>query len=218
MVEGNYAEKIIDEVSIDEGEFVKFLERRRSIKAFKEKEIPKEIIEKIINAAKYSPNQNKNLSIKVINDKELIKEVDKYAVKFVKRIYKLMFGWKITEMFISLFYKDIRTIKAKMEHGGLNGVIHENTQAIILVIGNRKLAVTESSGHYMLASMMYMAEMLKIGTCLMDSIYLTFRNNKKLRKRFGISEDVLGAMIIGYSNENIVNIPKGYQVSYSWNR
>jgi nitroreductase len=96
-----------------------------------------------------------------------------------------------------------------MEHGRLNGVIYENAQAIILVIGNRKLAVTESSGHYMLASMMYMAEMLKIGTCLIDSIYLTFRNNKKLRKRFGISEDVLGAMIIGYSNENILKYPKG---------
>jgi Fe-S-cluster-containing hydrogenase component 2 len=105
MVDGNYAEKIVDEVSIDESEFVKFLERRRSIKTFKEKGIPKEIIEKIINAAKYSPNQNKNLSVKVINDKELIKEVDKYAVKFVKRIYKLMFGWKIAEMFISLFYR-----------------------------------------------------------------------------------------------------------------
>jgi nitroreductase len=217
-VNGKYAGKIADPVMIDETEFVKFLERRRSIKKFKDVEVSKELLEKVISAAKYAPNQNKNISIKIINDRELIKEVDQVATKMVKRLYGLMFGFKPIELLISIFYRDIRTIKAKMKHGGFKHVIYENAQAIILVTGNRKVTVTESSSHYMLASMIYMAEMLKLGTCLMDSIRLTFQMNHKIRKLFGIKEDVLGAMIIGYSDESIVNIPRGYEISNSWNR
>ena len=59
-----------------------------------------------------------------------------------------------------------------------------------MVVGDRKTPVTESSGHYVLATMMCVAEVLRIDTCIKDSIYLAFRTNGKLRKRFGINEEV----------------------------
>jgi hypothetical protein len=77
--------------------------------------------------------------------------------------------------------------------------------------------VTERSAHYMLATMMYMAEALGIGNCLMDSLYLTLRTNPTLKKRLGIKEDVFGTLVLGYSSERIVNIPRGYEVPIKWN-
>jgi hypothetical protein len=51
----------------------------------------------------------------------------------------------------------------------------------------------------------------------MDAVYLTFRMNGKLRRKFGIREDVLGALVLGYSDEQIVNIPQGYELDITFN-
>lgn len=61
------------------------------------------------------------------------------------------------------------------------------------------------------------AEALGVGSCLMDSIYLAFRTNRKLRRRFSIDDDVLGALVLGYSDERIVNVPKGYELGVRYN-
>lgn len=216
-VNGSYPERIDETKQVDSEQIHSLFEKRRSTKHFKEKAIPREIIEKIVSVAKYAPNQNKNLSVQVIDEKQLINEIDKSAIAFVKTIYRIIFGFKPLELLIRLIYKDIETIKRKMEHGSFQRVIYENTQVIIIVSGNKKIAVTERSAHYMLATMMYMAESLGIGNCLMDSIYLAIRTNRKLRKRLKIEEDVFGVLVLGYSNENVKNIPRGYEVDVRWN-
>lgn len=216
-VNGIYPDRIDETKKVDAEQICSLFEKRRSIKHYKEKAIPKETIEKIVSVAKYAPNQNKNLSVLVIDEKQLIDEIDKSAIAFVKTIYRILFGFKPVELLIRLLYKDIGTIKKKMEHNSFQRVINENTQVIIIVTGNKKIAVTERSAHYMLATMMYMAESLGIGNCLMDSIYLTLKTNRKLKKRLKIKEDVFGVLVLGYSNENVKNVPRGYEVSVRWN-
>ncbi len=212
MVNGKYPERIANLKEINSDDIFSILERRRSIKKFQKKEIPKEVLEKILSVAKFAPNQNKNISIVVIKDAELIKTIDEYAVEFVKKFYKLLFGLKIFTKFISIFYKDIYVIKEKMEYRNFESVLYENTQIIIIATGNKHAPVTESSSHYLLANLMIMAEALGVGSCLMDSVLLTLKTNRELRKRLDINEDVLCAMVLGYSDENIVNIPRGYEV------
>lgn len=216
-VNGIYPDKIDETRNIDFEQIYYLFEKRRSIKHYMDKTIPKEIIEKIVSAAKFAPNQNKNLSVLVIDDKLLINEIDKAAITFVKKMYRILFGLKPVESIIRLIYKDIGALKKKMEHNSFQRVINENTQVIIIVTGNKRVAVTASSAHYMLATMMCMAESLGVGNCLMDSIYVTLRTNRKLRKRLKIEEDVLGVLVLGYSNENVKNIPRGYEVNVRWN-
>lgn len=216
-INGIYPDKIDETKKVDSEQIYSLFEKRRSTKRFKAQAIPKEIIEKIVSVAKYAPNQNKNLSVLVIDDKRLIDEIDKSAIAFVKTMYRILFGFKPVELFIRLFYKDSGTLKRKMEHNSFQRVIYENAQVIIIVTGNKKIPVTERSAPYMLATMMYMADSLGIGNCLMDSIYLTLRTNRKLRKRLKIDEDVFGVLVLGYSNENVKNIPRGYDVNVRWN-
>jgi nitroreductase/NAD-dependent dihydropyrimidine dehydrogenase PreA subunit len=216
-VNGVYPKKIDETKQVDSEQIYALFEKRRSTKHFKEKPIPKEIIEKIVSVAKYAPNQNKNLSVLVIDEKQLINEIDKSAIAFVKTMHRILFGFRPVELLIRLFYKDIGTIKRKMELNSFQRVIYENTQVIIIVTGNQKIPVTERSAPYMLATIMYMAESLGIGNCLMDSIHLALRTNRKLRKRLKIEEDVFGVLTLGYSDENIKNIPRGYEVDVRWN-
>ncbi len=217
MVNGCYPEKISNNIVCDGDQVYALLEKRRSIKKFKDKQIPEDVLEKIVSVSKFAPNQNKNISLHVITDKILIAEIDRVVIKFVKKMYKLLFRFKAVELLISLFYKDLPIIKAKMEHGNFNHGIYQNTQAIIIATGKKNIPVTESSAHYVLAAIMFMAESSGVGSCLMDSIYIALRTDKKARKLLTIDEDVLGVLTLAYSDEGIINIPRGYELNTIYN-
>ena len=217
MVNGRHPEKLESDIDIEPEKIYSLLERRRSIKRFSNKEIPEEVMGKILSAASFAPNQNKNISLHVITDKHLIDMIDRAVMRFVKRFYKLLFGFKPVELFISIFYKDIRVIKAKMELTLFNYGIYPDTQAVIVAVGKKKVPVTESSAHYVLAALMFMAEALGVGSCLMDSISLALRTDKKTCGQLKIKEDVLGVLALGYSAEKIINVPKGYKVNAFYN-
>src|SRR5512138_1870690 len=68
LVAGAEPEKIVER-SLPEPALVRgMLERRRSAKRFLDKPIPAEVLDAIVEAAKYSPNQNKNLTLHVFDD------------------------------------------------------------------------------------------------------------------------------------------------------
>ena len=63
MVNDTYPDKISDSGKTPSSEeLVSLIKRRRSIKNFKDKRIPKKVLLKIVSAARYAPNQNKNIS------------------------------------------------------------------------------------------------------------------------------------------------------------
>lgn len=220
MINNIYPEKIKVYMPVSPPDLKKMFEKRRSIKHFKKQQIPRKILEDIVSVAKYAPNQNNNISILVIDDIELINEIDKKALLFVKFFYRLFFSIKPLVSLLDIFFKGLKVIKRKMENTlkTHKHVVKENTQALIIAIGDRYAPVTESSAHYLLSTMMYYAESLGIGNCLMDSIKITFDTNRSLRKKFNIKKNILGVLSLGYSDENIVNIPRGYELNIQWNK
>ncbi len=211
---------VINKIGYDE--LVSLLELRRSTKKFIQKKIPNDIIEKIARSAKYAPNQNKNIDILIINDPQIIQTIDLYALKFVMRLYKLMFSFKPITKFISLFSKSLHVIKKKMARDLFikQKVVKENTNVLLIAIGNPRMPVTELSAQYLLGTMILSAVSLNIGCTLMDSLKLTINNNKKIKNHLGINktEKALGVLALGYSNERIINIPQGYELNLHWNK
>ncbi len=202
-------------------DLISLLKLRRSTKCFVQQDIPKDIVEKIVDSAKYAPNQNKNIDILIINDSQIIQTIDKYALKFVKRWYGMMFSFKPITAFISLFAKSLHVIKKKMARDLFTKqrVVKENTNVLLIAIGNPKTPVTEMSAQYILSTMILSAVSLNIGCTLMDSLKLTINNNKKVKNMLGIkkTDKALGVLALGYSNEKIINIPQGYEINLYWN-
>jgi nitroreductase/NAD-dependent dihydropyrimidine dehydrogenase PreA subunit len=217
MVNNTYPDRISDLPKTSD--ITGLFERRRSIKHFLEKPLSRNILQKIVSAARYAPNQNKNISILVIDDKHLIQVIDGCALSFVRFFYNILFGFKPLTAVFGLFSRNMRTLKKKMEHDLLinKHIVKENTQALILLTGDRRVPVTRNSAYCMLTTIVYMAESLGIGNCIMDSLALTFAWKRGLRKILNISENVLGVLALGYSGEGIVNIPRGYEVFVRWN-
>jgi len=219
LVNGTYPDRIVhaDPVSPDSLELL--LEKRRSTKLFKAKSLSREILDRIVSVARYAPNQNKNIDIHVIDDPELLAQIDRDALAYVRRMYRLLFGFRPLTWFFGLFSRKLPVIKRKMEYDlhRRAGVMKKNCQAVVVLSGDRRVPVTAHSAPYLMANMIIMAETLGIGTCLMHSIYLTIRRSRALRKRLGIRHDPLAAMVLGYSAEHVVNIPRGCEVAVSWN-
>ncbi len=218
-VNGHHPERISEMCICSSTELRSLFEKRRSIKHFIDKRVPREILQEIISIAGYSPNQNKNISVHVVDDAQLLQEIDESAVSFVRAIYRFLFVLNPVAPLLMIVSREFRTIRRKMEYDLVTRkkVMKDNTQALIILTGRKSVPVTESSAHYMLASVMYMAEASGIGTCLMDSFVLSLNANPGIRRVLGIRHSVLGVLALGYSSEQILNIPRGYQPDIKWN-
>jgi hypothetical protein len=53
-----------------------------------------------------------------------------------------------------------------------------------------------------------------IGSCLMDFLRRTLNGDRSLRKILGIGKQVkvLAVLLLGYSDEKVINIPQGYKI------
>ncbi len=214
--------KITDQAITGYEELLSLLKLRRSTKKFTAQNIPKEIIEKIARSAEYAPNQNKNIDILIIDNPQIIESIDTYAMKSIQRWYRLMFTFKLITRFISLFSGSLHVIRKKMERDLFikKHIVKENTNVLMVTIGDPRVPVTEMSAQYLLGTMILTAVSLNIGCTLMDSIKLTINNNKKIKNMLGIAkkESAFGALALGYSNEKLVNIPRGYALNLHWNK
>ncbi len=222
MVNSTAPERIKGEVALKPTDLLALLARRRSIKVFKERRLPQDKLRSIVEVAKYAPNQNKNIDAIVINDREIIEHIDLCALQTYRRMYRALFSVKALTSLLSLFSPFLFTSKKKMEFDLLTRrkIVKPGTQALILMVGNRRVPVTESSAQYMLATMIIFSESLGIGSCLMDSLRIAINMNSKIRNRLKIpkAQKVLGVLALGYSDEKIVNIPRGYELNVQWNR
>lgn len=201
--------------------FMELLRRRRSIKHFKDKEVPKETLKMLVEAAQYAPTMNKGIELIVIDDQNVISDLNSYALGQVKRMYTLLFGSRLLYRFFSLFAQTLPIIKRKMERDLIKrkSILKDNTQALIIVIGDTSVPVTASSGQYYLANMLLYAETLGLGSCLMDSMKIAINGSGKARELLCIPKGfkVLGVLSMGYPAERILNIPRGYAVKAGWN-
>ena len=221
LVNNTAPEKIDSAITLKSGDLLALLARRRSTKIFKEKGLSENTLKSIIDVSKYAPNQNKNIDIIVITDREIVDHIDTSALNLYRRVYQVLFSLKPVIFFLTRLSPSLFTIKKKMEYDLFTSkrIVKPGTQALILLVGNRRVPVTESSAHYLLSTMIIFAESLGVGSCLMDSVKIALNWNVRTRKKLRIPRkwSVLGVLALGYSNEKIVNIPRGYMPRVQWN-
>ena len=197
------------------------LSRRRSIKVFStNKKLSKSTIQEVVRVAKYAPNQHKNIDAVVITSSWMLDIIDQRALQLYKRIYSILFSVAILTRLFRIFSSDLFVTKRKMEYDLFvrKQILKPETQALVVLVGNKKAVVTESSAQYLLATMIIFAESIGIGSCLMDSVKIVMNLNRKLRKEISVEggKKVLGVLALGYSAEKIVNIPRGYELNIRW--
>lgn len=97
--------------------------------------------------------------------------------------------------------------------------MYENTAAVYILFGAAKIPVTKTSAQYLLSTIIIYEQYLGFGTCLMDSLKHTLNSDGLLKRRLCIPRNrkVPVVLIAGYTGENILNKPVGYQPGIYWN-
>jgi nitroreductase/NAD-dependent dihydropyrimidine dehydrogenase PreA subunit len=195
------------------------LKKRRSVRNFTDKKVSREILSKIAEISIYAPSMNRDIEAIIIDDKEIMSEIDRVAFKFYNNIYKYLFNNKILLSIMNIFSEDIEITKKKLENSVKSGKIVYDAPAMIILLGDKRVILTEISAQYHLYNIMLYCESMGLATCLMDSVKIIMSAKKKLRKMLNIPNNlsILGAVLIGYPKEKLINTAEGMSMKYSWN-
>ena len=224
-VEGLNEEKFVSvkELDIDDNQLLSLLKQRRSIRRYKDKPVPREITNRIIDATHSSPTGTGRRTTGVIiidNPKtlatfsELVYQVYEGLEKnlknpiarfFIKRrVGQQTFNYTLKSFVMPGMHWYIRWYRA-----GKSNEILRDCPALMLFHS----PVNEPMGAgNCLTSAFYaimMAQVMKIGTCFNDLIPPACNRSSKIRNLLGLPDDreVYASITMGYSKYQFKRIP-----------
>jgi len=197
----------------NESEFLNLLATRRAVRNFKDKPVPKELLEKIVQAIKLAPPSFPPIKTElvVVQNRELIKSALPYMIEFYDFVLSSMKN-PIARFFIkqSAGKEKFNVIKNHLVplmksrlpelKLGTEDTLTRNASAMILFHANKN-AENYQTDIYIAASYGMLAlHSLGLGGSIMDIIPPPINKKDELKKMFLIPEtnEVVTSLIIGY--------------------
>ena len=146
-----------------ENEIIKCIKERRSIRRYLDKDIPKELIEKIIEAGRYAPSAEDRQPWRfiVITNKEKIRELSNEVKNQIRNVLKNKWKWKRK-------YKELKDERLLLF---LNAIVHSrkdivfyDAPVVIFILTDDKVFNDESCA-CSAQNMMLAAWSMGIGSC-----------------------------------------------------
>lgn len=200
----------------------------RSVRNYKDRPVPREIIEDLLDTARYSPSAHNDQNVKytVVTDRDLLKRISK---KMMGRFAKLLgLGEMPGVRFALNIFKDIKPVKGINSYlensdfyksqieGGRDFIFYDAPVLILLhakpaafVRDNCLIAATNIANH---------ASSQGLGTCFMGILIITAKFDRKLRNRLGIppGEKLYTALVCGYPEYNFQKTVSRKPVRVKW--
>jgi len=187
---------------------------RRAIRNFKNKPVPRELLEKIVEAISFAPPSFPPLrtNIIVVQNTELIRQALPFMINFYERLLKMMKNVIIrffirkevgNKKFKMMQYHLVPLLKSRIPalKEGTEDTLTRNAPAIILFLAdkngediNQDISIAATYG-------VLSAHSLGLGGSIMDIIPPAINKDKVLKNMFGIpdEQEVITSMIVGYS-------------------
>jgi nitroreductase len=196
-----------------EKSFYNMIRSRRAIRNFKDKPVPKELLDKIVEAISFAPPGFPPLKVKIIvvQNTELIRQALPNMIRLYeslvsmlkKPIYRFFIKKEVGEKKFKLMQEHlipVLTSRLPALKNGTEDTITRNAPAMILFLAdkngediNQDISIAATYG--MLAT-----HSLGLGGSIMDLIPPAINKDKELRKLFVIPDnhEVVTSIIIGY--------------------
>lgn len=201
-------------LDISENEFLTLLQQRRSVRRYKDKALPREIINRIIDAVHSSPTGTGSMTtgIVVIDNPEILSRFSELVFESYEELAKILKN-PIARFFMKqkIGEKKLRTLQDFVMPGmhwyirwyreGKSNEILRNCPALLLF--HSPIFEPMGSENCLIAAFhaIMIAQIMKIGTCLNDLIPPMCNRVPKIRDLLGLSDDreVHASITIGYS-------------------
>ena len=185
---------------------------RRSIRAFKEKSVPKEFIEQLIevgiHAGTSSNGQTENFV--VIQDRKLLSELEKMVIEIMwdkgtkylgseigQKLAKTKLGDEMLRQAIPYHH----IIKNRRQNNQLAGMVFRNAPVVMVIHGLRTNFMAHANCSIAVRNMEIMAKTMGLGTCWAGFLSVAAHlAKKKIETYLEIPDDhsIYGAMMVGY--------------------
>ncbi len=168
----------------------KFMSAKRSIRGYKKKKVPKELLEKVLDTMKYAPTgaNIRTLRCKIISEAEKIKELSDVVMDSIIASSNPRYS----ENFRKAKKLSIDTIFYNAPHVM---IIHSRNPGDAM---NSTIALTYG---------MLCAQTLGLGSCWIGLAHGVLRSNKGVREQFGVTGNVWGVIILGYPTQRYYQVP-----------
>lgn len=164
---------------------------RRSTRRYKEKEIDKSLLDRIIEAGRYAPSGGNNQTnhLFVITDQTVLKQLAEIA----QNTFSAM------EVYEGM-YPSLRTSVTLSKKG--NYVFHYNAPCLIVLANRKEYGNNIADVACALENMMILANEFDLGSCWINQLKWLNENEEILNlfKEFGLKDDerIYGALALGY--------------------
>ena len=184
---------------------------RRSIRAFKEKPVPKELIEQLIevgiHAGTSSNGQTENFI--VIQDRKLLSELEKMVIEVLWNMGLKYLGSRIGQKSAKIKLGDemVRQsipyhhiIKNRKKNNQLAGMVFRNAPVVIVSHGLRTNFLAHANCSIAARNMEIMAKTMGLGTCWVGFLTVAAHHTKKIGRYLEIPDDrnIYSAIMVGY--------------------
>ncbi len=185
---------------------------RRSVREFKEKTIPKELIEQLIevgiHAGTSSNGQSENFI--VIQDRNLLSELEKMVIDILwnkgikylgsgigRKLAKMKVGEEMLRQAIPYYHM----MRHRRENNVLAGMIFRNAPVVMVIHGLRTNFMAHANCSIAARNMEIMALTMGLGTCWVGYLPVAAHlAKKKIERYLEIPDDrgIYGAITVGY--------------------
>lgn len=198
---------------------------RRSIRQFKNKPVPRDVIEQILNVARYAPtaSNDQNVGYSVITDKRLIEETANNMFRLANRFYN-MSKKGIGRVFLNLtglannrYLRVMEYVQEQNAETGRDFILH-NAPVLILIHGPKRKPFASDNCNIAATTIINYAHALGLGTCFIGLLTILLRHSDRLRKKFGIPKNrrVYAVLVMGYPSYKYTNTVSRKQPEVSW--
>ncbi|MHA1767858.1 MAG: nitroreductase family protein [Promethearchaeota archaeon] len=196
-----------------ENQFYKLISDRRSIRCFKDKSIPQDILKKIVDAISTAPISfpPSRTEITVVNNRDIIKKALPHFIHFYDKLRNMLkkpiirFFMKREmngEVFNTLKNHVLKILDVKLPYMKKNeeDAIIRNAPTIIIFHAKKNSESHTTDIHIAITYGLLAAHSLGLGATMIDLIPPAIERTNELRDIFRIPKDneVIASMIVGY--------------------
>ena len=178
-----------------------FLRSRRSCRVFAEKEVPRQVLEKLIDIARYAPTgtNSQNFQFIVIQDRKFIQTLASRTASFFENLHKMLSApgvnlppWLQTHM---------RGIRLNWEYyqAGKDRIFR-NAPALIIIHALAENSSSAQNCHLAMAHIMLQAQSMGLGTCIVGYFLTAAERDPSIVKELEIPKEnkIFTCCTVGY--------------------
>jgi len=205
---------------------VGFLRSRRSVREFRQKDVPREVLEKLLDVARYAPTASNAQDVRfiVITDRQRIKALSRRITGWVPLLQRLArvpgvlawasrsWGRKRLEGYLASLEGFAETLRA----GG--DPIFYNAPALVITHAHKKNAFGIENSAYATYHIALAAHAMGLGTCMVGFLTTASRYDPAVRRLVGIPRGhrMATALVVGYPVHRYRRLVPRRQPSVTW--